>query len=129
MVDPVRCLRLGTYGLLLDGPLGHMWYRVLDKNVSPPALMRKPDLPSQPIFGLWLWRTGQDLMHTGPSMTWWRVSSVMTVAWATSHAAVALDLPAVEWTEVWLDRCPSERGRQGCRPTMWCRCAQRTPTA
>ncbi len=34
-VEPLRCLRLGTYGLLVDGPLGHLWYRVLDKNVCP----------------------------------------------------------------------------------------------
>lgn len=30
-----RCLRLGTYGLFLDGPIGHWWYTVLDKNVEP----------------------------------------------------------------------------------------------
>lgn len=30
-----RCLRLGTYGLLLDGPIGHWWYTVLDANVEP----------------------------------------------------------------------------------------------
>ena len=31
----LRCLRLGTYGLALDGPLGHLWYQVLDKTVWP----------------------------------------------------------------------------------------------
>ncbi|DBA99949.1 TPA: hypothetical protein ACH3X1_013826 [Trebouxia sp. C0004] len=31
----LRCLRLGTYGLTLDGPLGHLWYQVLDKTVWP----------------------------------------------------------------------------------------------
>lgn len=31
----LRCLRLGTYGLLLDGPIGHWWYTVLDANVEP----------------------------------------------------------------------------------------------
>ena len=31
----LRCLRLGTYGLALDGPLGHLWYQVLDKTVYP----------------------------------------------------------------------------------------------
>lgn len=30
-----RCLRLGTYGLFLDGPIGHWWYTVLDANVEP----------------------------------------------------------------------------------------------
>lgn len=31
----LRCLRLGTYGLALDGPLGHLWYQVLDKTIWP----------------------------------------------------------------------------------------------
>ena len=31
----LRCLRLGTYGLTLDGPLGHLWYKILDKTVWP----------------------------------------------------------------------------------------------
>ena len=26
---------MGTYGLTLDGPLGHLWYKVLDKYVEP----------------------------------------------------------------------------------------------
>ena len=30
-----RCLRLGTYGLTIDGPIGHAWYKVLDKYVYP----------------------------------------------------------------------------------------------
>jgi hypothetical protein len=25
--DMARLVRLGAYGLLLDGPVGHMWYR------------------------------------------------------------------------------------------------------
>jgi protein Mpv17 len=33
--DILRCLRLGTYGLTLDGPIGHWWYTVLDKYVEP----------------------------------------------------------------------------------------------
>lgn len=33
--DPYRTLRLGLYGLLLDGPIGHAWYRLLDKYVEP----------------------------------------------------------------------------------------------
>jgi protein Mpv17 len=31
----LRCLRLGTYGLTLDGPVGHLWYKLLDKTVYP----------------------------------------------------------------------------------------------
>ena len=31
----LRCLRLGTYGLALDGPLGHLWYQLLDRFVWP----------------------------------------------------------------------------------------------
>lgn len=30
-----RCLRLGGYGLTVDGPIGHMWYKLLDKFVYP----------------------------------------------------------------------------------------------
>ena len=33
--NPVRCLRLGAYGLFLDGPIGHQWYRLLDATVFP----------------------------------------------------------------------------------------------
>lgn len=35
--DPYRCLRLSLYGLLLDGPVGHAWYKLLDKHVCPEA--------------------------------------------------------------------------------------------
>ncbi len=28
-------LRLGTYGLLIDGPIGHAWYKFLDRVVLP----------------------------------------------------------------------------------------------
>ncbi len=31
----LRCLRLGSYGLTVDGPIGHMWYKLLDKYVYP----------------------------------------------------------------------------------------------
>jgi hypothetical protein len=33
--DPYRTLRLGLYGLLLDGPIGHFWYKLLDAKVYP----------------------------------------------------------------------------------------------
>lgn len=35
--DPFRSLRLSLYGLLLDGPVGHWWYEVLDARVCPGA--------------------------------------------------------------------------------------------
>jgi hypothetical protein len=28
VLDPFRCLRLGCYGLFVDGPFGHLWYKV-----------------------------------------------------------------------------------------------------
>ncbi|KAK9828257.1 hypothetical protein WJX74_005793 [Apatococcus lobatus] len=31
----LRMLRLGTYGLLIDGPIGHAWYKFLDRVVYP----------------------------------------------------------------------------------------------
>lgn len=34
-IEAIRCLRLGTYGLAVDGPLGHLWYKILDRNVCP----------------------------------------------------------------------------------------------
>ena len=33
--SPLRMLRLGTYGLLIDGPIGHAWYKFLDRVVYP----------------------------------------------------------------------------------------------
>lgn len=33
-IDPLRMARLGIYGLTLDGPVGHMWYRWLDTTVD-----------------------------------------------------------------------------------------------
>ena len=30
-----RCSRLSLYGLLLDGPVGHAWYKLLDRYVYP----------------------------------------------------------------------------------------------
>ena len=30
-----RSLRLGAYGLSIDGPIGHLWYKLLDKYVYP----------------------------------------------------------------------------------------------
>lgn len=33
--NPLRCLRLGGYGLTIDGPIGHMWYKLLDRFVYP----------------------------------------------------------------------------------------------
>ncbi|PSC71174.1 hypothetical protein C2E20_5468 [Micractinium conductrix] len=35
--DVLRCGRLSLYGLLLDGPVGHAWYKLLDKHVYPEA--------------------------------------------------------------------------------------------
>ena len=35
MLDVTRILRLGAYGLLIDGPIGSMWYDVLEKFVCP----------------------------------------------------------------------------------------------
>ncbi len=34
-MNACRCLRLGSYGLTIDGPIGHAWYKVLDKYVYP----------------------------------------------------------------------------------------------
>lgn len=34
-LDILRVLRLGAYGLLIDGPIGSMWYDVLEQHVFP----------------------------------------------------------------------------------------------
>lgn len=34
-VDILRAVRLGAYGFLIDGPVGSMWYDVLEKCVYP----------------------------------------------------------------------------------------------
>lgn len=33
--DVFRCLRLLAFGVTMDGPVGHVWYTFLDKNVMP----------------------------------------------------------------------------------------------
>lgn len=35
--DVLRTLRLTSFGVLMDGPIGHCWYLFLDKNVFPQA--------------------------------------------------------------------------------------------
>jgi hypothetical protein len=34
-LDALRVLRLGAYGLCIDGPLGALWYDWLEANISP----------------------------------------------------------------------------------------------
>lgn len=34
-MEPIRCVRLGCYGLFVDGPFGHLWYKILDRSVEP----------------------------------------------------------------------------------------------
>lgn len=34
-VDVLRAARLGAYGFLIDGPIGSMWYDILEKYVYP----------------------------------------------------------------------------------------------
>jgi len=34
-VDVMRCMRLGAYGLLVDGPVGSKWYDMLEQYVFP----------------------------------------------------------------------------------------------
>ena len=33
--DFFRCMRLSLYGLLIDGPVGHYFYQLLDRNICP----------------------------------------------------------------------------------------------
>eukprot|EP00887_Chlorella_sp_A99_P007656 scaffold20.g7656.t1 len=35
LYDPWRGVRLSMYGLLIDGPVGHAWYKLLDKHIEP----------------------------------------------------------------------------------------------
>ena len=34
---PRSAARLSLYGLLIDGPVGHAWYALLDRHVCPEA--------------------------------------------------------------------------------------------
>jgi len=34
-VDVLRAARLGAYGFLIDGPIGSIWYDILEKYVYP----------------------------------------------------------------------------------------------
>lgn len=54
-----RCLRLALYGLCLDGPLGHAWYRLLDRAVLPEAPTSTPAV---------LAKTAADQLVWGPAM-------------------------------------------------------------
>lgn len=33
--DTKRMLRMMMFGMMMDGPVGHVWYTTLDKNVFP----------------------------------------------------------------------------------------------
>lgn len=37
-IELARVLRLGAYGVLLDGPVGHLWYKCASLRRSPPSL-------------------------------------------------------------------------------------------
>lgn len=34
-IDVLRAVRLGAYGFLIDGPVGSIWYDILEKYVYP----------------------------------------------------------------------------------------------
>lgn len=60
-VDAARVLRLGLYGLCVDGPLGAAWYDWLEANVSPDsprstrAVLLKTALDQVRTFGGSFW--------------------------------------------------------------------------
>ncbi|KAI7842218.1 hypothetical protein COHA_004131 [Chlorella ohadii] len=58
--DPFRCARLSLYGLLIDGPVGHAWYKMLDKHICP-------DEPTSNKAVLI--KTALDQLVWGPGMT------------------------------------------------------------
>ncbi|KAI3438018.1 hypothetical protein D9Q98_000461 [Chlorella vulgaris] len=58
--DPLRCLRLSLYGLLVDGPVGHAWYKLLDKHVYP----EDPTCTQSVLI-----KTALDQLVWGPIMT------------------------------------------------------------
>lgn len=58
--DPFRCARLAAYGLLLDGPVGHYWYKLLDKYVCP----EEPTSNKAVLI-----KTAADQLVWGPIMT------------------------------------------------------------
>lgn len=65
-VDILRVVRLAAYGLLIDGPIGSMWYDVLEQYVFPKepvstkAVLAKTAL-DQVIYATIM--TGEDLVQ------------------------------------------------------------------
>ena len=53
-VHAVRALRLGLYGLFVDGPAGHTWYKVRQSAAAPPAQHEA----QQPVLS---WHVAHDL--------------------------------------------------------------------
>lgn len=60
MFNSLRCLRLSLYGLLIDGPVGHLWYRFLDGTVFPEAPTSNKAVLSKTALDQFVW---------GPAMT------------------------------------------------------------
>jgi protein Mpv17 len=58
--NPARTMRLGTYGLMLDGPVGHAWYRLIDRTVLPDKPTSTPAV---------LAKTAADQLLWAPAMT------------------------------------------------------------
>jgi hypothetical protein len=55
-----RCLRLSLYGFVVDGPIGHVWYQLLDRYVYPEAPTSNRAV---------LAKTAADQLVWGPAMT------------------------------------------------------------
>lgn len=59
-LDTLRILRLGAYGLFIDGPVGSLWYEVLEKYICP------DDPTSNQAVAL---KTAADQVIWAPAMT------------------------------------------------------------
>lgn len=66
-VDVMRAVRLGAYGFLIDGPVGSIWYDVLEKYVWP----GEPSSTKAVLAKTALDQVVYATIMTGEQFAWW----------------------------------------------------------
>lgn len=66
-----RCARLSLYGLLLDGPVGHLWYQVLDRHVYPENPTSTRAVLIKTALDQLVWGPLMTLVFFGEPRGWW----------------------------------------------------------
>lgn len=92
-MDVLRTLRLGAYGLLVDGPVGSLWYEVLERYVWPKeptstkAVLAKTALDQVVYATIMTGAVGAGAACAGPWRCAARGSTLRTLARAAAAAA------------------------------------------